>query len=188
MTNSNEQMGSIDTWSTALADPVVRESMTNLLNRLPELERGIKSLEEVVDFGQSLLENEPFINEVENKLAIHQLDMATLSSLLVLMEKLPSLISTINQLEGSLAFATAISKDAETLDYLTEQVRAYAEPVIEEGKKGMAFVATVKTKAEQDHKKYSIFSIFKWLKDPAVQKGFRYINAALETLNEKKTK
>lgn len=188
MTNSNEQIESADSVSAALADPEVRQSITNLLHRLPELEKGIGSLENVVDFGHSLLEDKPFIDEMENKLAIHQLDMETLSSLLVLLEKLPSLIASINKIEESLAFVTAISQDSASVDYLTEQVNTYVEPVLEEGRKGMSFIAAVKTKAEHDQKRYSIFSIFKWLKDPAVQKGFRYINATLETLNENKKK
>ncbi|MBT2571501.1 hypothetical protein [Planococcus sp. ISL-110] len=188
MTNSNEQVESVDSLSSALADPEVKQSITNLLNRLPELEKGIGSLENVVDFGQSLLDDKPFIDDMENKLAIHQLDMETLSSLLILLEKLPILIASINKIEESLAFVTAISQDAASVDYLTHQVNVYTEPVIAEGRKGMAFISTVKMKAEKDKKRYSIFSVFRWLKDPAVQKGFRYINAILVTLNEKKPK
>lgn len=188
MTNPNEHVESIDSLSAALADPEVKQSITNLLHRLPELEKGIGSLENVIDFGHSLLEDKPFIDEVENKLAIHQLDMETLSSLLVLMEKLPSLIASINKIEEALTFVTAISQDSSSIDYLTEQINTYAEPVLAEGKRGMSFIAAVKKKAERDQKKYSIFSVFRWLKDPAVQKGFRYINATLETINENSKK
>lgn len=188
MTHPNEHIESVDSLSAALADPEVKQSITNLLHRLPELEKGIGSLEEVVDFGQALLANQPFIDGVESKLAIQQLDTETLASLISLLEKLPSLIAAINKVEESLAFVTAISQDSESIDYLTEQASGYAVPVMEEGRKGLAFIAAVKNKAEQDQKRYTIFSIFKWLKDPAVQKGFRYINATLETLNEKQAR
>ncbi|MBT2582618.1 hypothetical protein [Planococcus sp. ISL-109] len=188
MTSSYEHIESVDSLSAALADPEVKQSIANLLHRLPELEKGIGSLEDVVDFGQTLLDDQPFIDGVESKLAIQQLDMETLAALLALLEKLPSLIAAINKVEESLAFVTAISQDSESLDYLTEQANAYAAPVMEEGRKGLTFIAAVKNKAEQDHQRYSIFSIFKWLKDPAVQKGFRYINATLETLNEKQAR
>ncbi|MGM0896460.1 MAG: hypothetical protein ACQEV0_01095 [Bacillota bacterium] len=188
MANSYEHIEAVDSLSTALADPEVKQSISNLLHRLPELEKGIGSLEEVVDFGQSLLNDQPFIDGMENKLAIQQLDMETLASLMALLEKLPSLIAAINKVEESLAFVAAISQDRESVDYLADQASAYAAPVIEEGRKGLAFINDVKNKAEQDQKRYSIFSLFKWLKDPAVQKGFRYINATLETLNEKQAR
>lgn len=171
-----------------LEKPEVQESLTNLLGKLPEFEKNIASLGNVVDFGKAMLQDETSLSKYDELVSTYNLSLETVQSLVALLEKLPNLVKMIDQLERIIEFVTAVLQDKQSTEYLISNLKEYAAPVMEKGQEGLSLFKEVQSRVECNPHSVKLFSLVKWLKDPIVQKSLCYVQATLEVLNEKSKK
>ncbi|MFJ7935620.1 hypothetical protein [Sporosarcina sp. NPDC096371] len=188
VTKTNYEGGDMLQLIAELERPEVQASLTSLLNKLPEFEKSIHSIGNAVQFGKAVATDQSVINQYDQLLSTYNISMETITSLVLLLEKLPKMLAMIEQLENIIDFATAIVKDDESTAYMLTNLKEYAEPVLSKGQEGLSFIQEVKERAQCNPQQVKLFSLVKWLKDPMVQKGFCYVQAALEVMNEKTEK
>lgn len=168
-----------------LEKPEVQESLTSLLRRLPEFEKSINAVSNIAEFGKAVLQDNEALNKYDQLVSSYNVNKDTVNAVLMLIEKLPKLLKTIELLENITDFATSVIQDKQSTEYLLNDAKEYAEPILGKGKEGMAFIRQVQSRAESQSQNISLFTIAKWIKDPAVQKGLNYVQAAIDVLNEK---
>lgn len=171
-----------------LERPEVQDSLSSLLNKLPEFEKSITSIENVVRFGQSVLEDHTSLNKYDQLLSTYNISIESVTSLITLIEKLPKLVNMIEQLENIMEFVTAILHDEQSTEYIMSNVKEYATPLLSKGQEGLSLIQEVQNRVECNPQNVKLFSLVKWLKDPMVQKSLCYVQAALEVMNEKNQK
>ena len=162
-----------------------QEVLVSLLQKLPELERNLESAANLIDFGKSVLEDEKTVNTYDSIVRTYSINGETLEALVQLLEKLPKLVQLVEQLENIIDFVTDILQDDASLDYVTKNVEEYAAPLLEKKIQGQALWAEIQEKVKEQDKPIKLTTILKWLKDPNVQTGLKYINATLQVLNNK---
>ncbi len=168
-----------------LERPEIQQSLTSLLTKLPEIEKSIDSIGNAVQFGKAVLQDESTTRKYDELFSSYNLSLETVASLVTLLEKLPKLVQMIEQLENIIDFVSAVLKDEQSTDYLVSNLKEYAEPFLQKGKEGLSFYQEVQQKADCNPQNVKMFSLVKWLKDPAVQKGLCYVQATLDVLNER---
>lgn len=168
-----------------LEKPEVQESLTSLLRRLPEFEKSINAVSNIAEFGKAVLKDNEAMNKYDQLVSSYNVNKDTVNAVLMLIEKLHKLLKTIELLENITDFATSVIQDKQSTEYLLNDAKEYAEPILGKGKEGMAFIQQVQSRAESQSQNISLFTIAKWIKDPAVQKGLNYVQAAIDVLNEK---
>ncbi|GAB0170054.1 DUF1641 domain-containing protein [Lysinibacillus sp. CTST325] len=168
-----------------LEKPEVRHSLQRLLDKLPNVEQTIDSAENVVDFGKAVLTDEKTIDRYEQFVTTYNVGSETITAIVQLIEKLPKLVQIIHQLENIVDFGKAVLQDKQTTEYTMNNLKSYIDPYVEKGRTGLDFLKMVQQRAEEKPQHINVFSIVKWLKDPAVQKTLNYVQSALDILKEK---
>ncbi|MCG3086425.1 hypothetical protein [Sporosarcina cyprini] len=189
MKNENAQEGGdLLQLMTELERPEVQQSLTSLLNKLPEFEKSIDSIGNAVQFGKAVFEDQTAIQKYDQLLSTYNLNIETITAMVALLEKLPKLLKLIEQLEEIMEFVTAVIQDEQSVDYLMSNVKEYADPFVRKGKDGLTLFEEVQNRMECNPQNVKLFSLVKWLKDPMVQKGLCYVQATMEVLNERTQK
>jgi uncharacterized protein YjgD (DUF1641 family) len=163
-----------------------QEAIVNLLVNLPTYLKNMETLSEWIDFGKAVLHDKQSLANYDELIRSYNLNMETVEALVSLLEKLPRLNELIEKLDDILRFGEAVLNDEVSLDYAASSLKSYAEPVMEKGKRGMQIVKDVQQKAQTDSEPIKLLTILKWLKEPSVQQGLKYVQATLTTLNKTK--
>ncbi|WP_347861862.1 hypothetical protein U0355_01220 [Salimicrobium sp. PL1-032A] len=172
-------------WMSELEKPEVQESLTQLLKKIPDIQRSIDSAEEMLAFGQSVMKDKEMINDFEERFTYSTLTQENLEALISLLGKLPMLLELAERLEQITVFIENVLGDQTSLDTLFESFSA--QPLARRGKEALTMVETIKEKAEATpQQQISIFTVLKWIKDPNVQKGLHYIQTTMDVLNKSK--
>lgn len=180
-----QESGDLLQFMMELEKPEVQKSLSLLMNKLPEIEKSIDSIGNIVQFGKSIIEDRAALDKYDQLASTYNLNMETITSLVVLLEKLPKLVKMIEQIENIVDFATAVIQDEQSTEYLINDLKEYAAPILNKGKDGLSLIQEIQNKVECNPHNVKLFSLVKWLKDPMVQKGLCYLEATLEVLNEK---
>jgi uncharacterized protein YjgD (DUF1641 family) len=110
------------------------------------------------------------------------------SSLNTLVEQLPKLTEMVTVLTKYYDIAQSMATDevlkSDTVGAITE----LAEPVVDTVKTVAATAIEAKDRADASRETIGIFGMLKMMKDPQVQKLFRFMNAYLEVTNERESK
>lgn len=175
-------------WLSELEDPHIQQSMIELIRKLPEIQATLQSVEDIVSFSKSTMQDKQTTAMFEEKLSTYNVNGETVQALFSLLEKLPAMVKVVQQIEEISAFLLSIVQDKESSTYLINNFKEYADPVLKGGKSGLAFIQEVKARADCNQQAITVFSIVRWLKDPTVQKTLCYVQAALNILSEKKTR
>jgi uncharacterized protein YjgD (DUF1641 family) len=171
-------------WINELERPEVQESLKQLIQKLPEIQRSMDSVGSLIQFSESVMRDHETIDKFEQRLTYSSINAESLEGLIELLGKLPVLLKLVERLELVTAFLENVWKDKESLDQLYQSALDF--PVVERGKKTLELIDQIKEKAEsQPQQQISIFTVLKWMKDPNVQKGLHYIQATLDTVSEK---
>ncbi len=173
-------------WVSELEQPEVQASLADLVRKMPEIQKTYQSLEDIVLFGQAFLQDRESIERLEEKITHYSINEETIKSLVTLIEKLPSIVRVVEQLEEITVFVNSVLKDTESMAYISGTIHEYIDPLVNEGEKGIKMLNEIKRRADSKKQSYSLFTIMKWLKDPTVQKGLGYMQATLEVLSEDK--
>lgn len=168
-----------------LENPEVEAALVGLLRKLPDIEKKFQSLEDMISFGQAVLNDKETIAQVEERVSMYHLNGETIHALISLLEKLPQLVKLVNQIDEIQEFVSSVLKDDASLSYLIHSIKEYTDPLASDGKKTLEFIDQVKERADANPKVFSVFSALKILKDPSVQKALNYAQAGLDILGEK---
>ncbi|WP_339162323.1 hypothetical protein [Siminovitchia sp. FSL W7-1587] len=167
-----------------LQQPETQKAIVNLLVNLPTYQKNMETLGEWIDFGKAVLQDKQSLNQYDELIRSYNLDLETVEALISLLEKLPRLNELIEKLDNFLEFGEAILHDEASLEYAAATLKSYADPVVEKGRQGLRIVKDIQQKAQADSEPIKLITILKWLKEPSVQQGLKYVQATLTTLNK----
>lgn len=179
-TSLNEQ-----TLESALTRPDVEQALVSLAERLPEIEKSLRRLEDAVDFGMATMNDQQVKDKVDLLLDSSNIQIETLEAALKLVEKLPMLLQVTNQLENIFAFGQDVYNDPKTRDLIEQRVDEYVTPIKEKAETTRALVEEVQLRVERDNRHISLFSLMRLMKEPSVQHGLKYMQATIEVLAER---
>ena len=100
-TNTNEDLKQI---IGILEQPEVLESLSQLLKKLPELEKGIDSVTNIADFGKAVFEDKEVMNKYDTLASTYNINMETVNAIISLVEKLPKLVELLDKIQALLEY------------------------------------------------------------------------------------
>lgn len=106
-------------------------------------------------------------------------------SLTVLVEQLPKLTELVNVLTKSYDFVQAVATDDVLKSDTVGAVKELAGPVVDTVKSVAANAIEAKDRADASQEVIGLFGLLKMVKDPQVQKTFRFLNAYLQVAGER---
>jgi uncharacterized protein YjgD (DUF1641 family) len=168
-----------------LEQPEIQEAIVSFLKNLPAYEKQLQQIGQYVNFGKEILADKEVLQPYDQLFRTYDINLKTLEAILELLEKLPRLNKMIEQLENILDFIQSIMHDEATTQHITDALKEYAHPIVEKGKSGMSLLKEIQQRAESAQEPIKLITIYKWLKDPAVQKVLQYVQATLSVLNKK---
>lgn len=107
-------------------------------------------------------------------------------SITALVDQLPKLTELMTILTKTYDFAQSVATDDILKNDTVGAIKEVATPVIDCVKNMAANAIEAKDRAEDSHEVIGIFGMLRLMKDPQVQKLFRFLNAYLEVSSEKK--
>lgn len=105
-------------------------------------------------------------------------------SLTVLIEQLPKLTELVSILTKSYEFAQSVATDDVLKSDTVGAIQEIMDPVTHTVKNIAATAIEAKDRAEESNEVIGLFGLLKMLKDPQVQKLFRFVNAYLQVSKE----
>ncbi|WP_027415662.1 DUF1641 domain-containing protein [Aneurinibacillus terranovensis] len=177
------------TWLNELSDPQVQEALTALIQKLPQIQEAMGKVEQGVEIVSSFARDTESINYLAERFERFSelaLNKKNLESLAVIIENLPRIADMMLLLNRIASVVEPIITDKNSLAVVTDTAKLVTEPVTERVQEGISIVKEAKARAERNQTNVSIFGMLKLLKDPAVQKGFKFVQALLDVLSEKK--
>lgn len=106
-------------------------------------------------------------------------------SLTVLVENLPKLAEMVTLMTKAYEFATTVANDQVLIDDLKGGMGEFVKPIQEKAKGIAAAAIEANDRAQSDANTIGLFGLLKMLKDPQVQKMFRFSQAFLDVLAER---
>ena len=175
-------------WANELLNPEVQEALSTLIQKLPQIKEAVVKAEQGIEAVSTFVTNTESLGSLAggvDRLSKVALNQENLDSLLAIMDKLPRIAQSLEVLDR---VAPVVEKLAnrDNLIAITEVFGIVTEPAKEKIQDGVSIVKEAKERAERDQTNISIFGVLGMLKDPAVQKGLRFVRAFLDILNEKK--
>ncbi len=181
---NNKAVGEQPLWQDPLADPEVQESLTVLIQKLPQIKEMVLSAEKAAVLVSSIAQDQTSLKQLGEKwdrlTQTHQINEETWQALITLLDKLPTLLTMIETLEKVQLFVQSLMQDKSSIEYLGESVKSYLAPVTEK----LDLVKEAQERAKQDQTKVSLFTILRWMKEPAVQDSLKFIHALLQVWTE----
>ncbi|MFS0840944.1 DUF1641 domain-containing protein [Paenibacillus sp. UNC499MF] len=106
-------------------------------------------------------------------------------SLTVLVENLPKLAEMVTILTKAYDLAQSVASDQVLIDDLKGGMNEFVKPITEKAKGVAASVIEANDRAQAEHSTIGLFGLLKMLKDPQVQKTFRFVQAFLDVQAER---
>ncbi|WP_428909014.1 DUF1641 domain-containing protein [Niallia sp. Krafla_26] len=108
-------------------------------------------------------------------------------SLTILVEQLPKLTEMAQALTKYYDVAQSLATDETLKNDTISAVSEIAAPIVGTVKNVAATAIEAKDRAEGNHDVIGLFGMLRMLKDPQVQKMFRFVNAYLEVVSERES-
>ncbi len=109
-------------------------------------------------------------------------------SLTMLVENLPKLTEMVTLLTKTYDFAQSVATDRVLIDDLAGGMQEIVKPIQEKAKDYAAAAIEANDRAQADANTIGLFGLLRMLKDPQVQKMFRFGQAFLDVLAERQKK
>lgn len=172
-------------WTKELEQPDVQQSLTYLIRKLPEIQQSVESLENVITFGQAVLQDKQTIDSIENRINTYPIDVEAIEAGIQLIGKLPMLLQHVQLIEQLTTFVQDVLGDEQSMEQINTSIEQL--PFVKEGKDALEIVQEVKKRTElESRESISIFTMMKWLKDPTVQQGLHIVKTTLTVLGERR--
>lgn len=168
-----------------LEQPEIQEAIVSFLQNLPTYEKQLQQIGQLANFGQAILSDKEALAAYDQMMRTYNVNLETIEAIIKLLEKLPRLHQTIEQVENIIDFINSILQDKTTLNILTESLKEYANPIVEKGQSSISLLKEIQKEAETTQEPIKLTTIYKWLKDPTVQKALQYVQATLTVLSKK---
>lgn len=187
MTQTNEMK--IEHILESFERPEQLESLHYLVQKLPEFTQTIQAVEEKMAFVESVLNDkqslESISNEVEQKVNSLHLGPEHLEAVLEVAQLLPQIVPMVKKVEEVSTFMTDLVSDTSSVEYLLDGINDVV-PI----QKGIDIIQETNERFKEDERKpnMSILQMYRLLKDPTVQKGFKYVETLLGVVGEKEMK
>lgn len=115
----------------------------------------------------------------------HLLKPEVQESLTVLVDNLPKLAEMVTFLTKAYDLAQAVVTDRVLIDDLTGGVKEFVKPIQDKAKEYASAAIEANERAQAEEATIGLFGLLKMLKDPQVQKMFRFMQAFLDVLSER---
>ena len=184
MTQTNETK--LESIIETLERPEQLESLHYLVEKLPEFTETVRSVEDKLDFVQSVLNDKQSLQsmseEAEKKIDSLQIGQEHLDAMIEMAQMMPKIVPMVKKAEEVFTFVTDVLSDTESVEYVLKGVNDVV-PI----QKGMDIVAETnqRFKADTSTPNVSLLQMYRLLKDPVVQKGFKYVETMLDVVKEK---
>ncbi|MVP01630.1 DUF1641 domain-containing protein [Paenibacillus lutrae] len=106
-------------------------------------------------------------------------------SLTVLVENLPKLAEMVTIMTKAYDLAQSVATDQVLIDDLKGGMQEFVKPITEKAKGVAASAIEAGDRAQAETSTIGLFGLLKMLKDPTVQKSFRFVQAFLEIQADK---
>lgn len=184
LAESDENMNESFDLVKELEQPEIKQSLTYLIRKLPDIQQSVESLDKIITFGTAVLQDSETMNSLENRFQTYPVDAEAIEAGIQLIGKLPMLLVQIEMLERITFFIKDVLNDEQSMEQINYSIGQL--PFVKEGKEAFEIVREVKERVQKEQsEKVSLLTMMKWLKDPNVQRGLQFVNTALTILNEK---
>lgn len=161
------------------------DSLYYLVQKLPDFVSRIQVIDDKLDFIESVIEDKQSLsaisNEIEEKIENLHINEEHFTALLELVHLLPKLVPLLKRADEIFEFANDFLTDKASVEYALEGLKDTV-PL------GKASSIISKTNEHYNKNKnsasFSIYGMYRLLKDPTVQKGFCYLESFLEVVNK----
>lgn len=164
-----------------------REAIRYFIEKLPQLKDVMESVEEKIAVVQHVMNDkqslEALLTEFEEKAAPFRLTTEHLEALATLVQLLPTLVQWLQKVEEFLSFATSVINDRESMAYVIQGTKDIV-PI----EKGLNILKETNERfqRERDSSPVSLLRMYRLLKHPLIQDGFKYIETLLDVANKHK--
>jgi len=162
------------------------DSLFYLVKKLPEFTAAIQSIEDKLSFVTNTINDKhalnSLVNDAEEKVESLHLNKDHLEAMVTLIQFLPKLVPLINRLEEWTLFITNTLGDSKSVDYL---IRGLDDVIPVQKGIEMMKETNKRYQENKDTGQISILRMYRILKNPAIQKGFKYLETLLEVINKK---
>lgn len=169
-----------------LEKPEQLESLHYLVEKLPEFTETVQSVEDKLDFVLSVLNDKQSLqsmsNETEQKVSQLHLGQEHLEAIVEMAQMLPKIVPLVKKAEEVSAFASDFLTDTDSVEYALKGMNDIV-PI----QKGIDIVQKTNERYQEDETtpNVSLLQMYRLLKDPVVQKGFKYVEIMLDVVKEK---
>lgn len=162
------------------------DSLYYLVQKLPEFTEKIRFAEDKLDFLESVMNDKQSITslgqEVEEKVGKLHLTQEHLDALVEIIHLLPRLVPMLKKLEEVTLFINDFLSDSKSVEYALKGL----DDLVPVSKASDIITETnERFEEEQDSSNVSLFDMYRMLKDPTVQQGFKYVRTLLDVVNKK---
>lgn len=162
------------------------ESLYYLVNRLPEFTSAIRSMEDKLAFVASVMEDKQSLRtisqEMEEKVEKLHLNKEHFDAMLQMVHLLPRLVPMMQKLDEVTTFINDVVTDKDSMEYAISSLNDIV-PI----EKGIEVIKETNEqfKADKSTPNVSLLGMYRLLKDPMVQNGFKYIETLLDVIRKK---
>lgn len=161
-------------------------SLHYLVQKLPEFVSVVQAMEAQLSFVQSVLTDKKSLSnmaeECENRWDSLHITKEHAESLIKVTQLLPRVVPLLEKLEETISFVQSVWQDKKSVDYLLNSVKDVV-PV----QRGLEILKETNERfTDEKDTNINILKMYRLLKDPIIQKGFRYIETLLDVVQAKK--
>lgn len=175
-----------------LSDTRVQAALVTALEKLPAMMEQYVELEKTLAFAKNVFQDTDSVQYLlaglKSDLPDVTINRDTLNATLKLVDKLPKLVEMLDSVEPMIEFAQAVLSDRQSLQHLLAGAEDLVKPAKDKVQEGLSIMEEAKRRAQADRTPVGIFSLLKLLKDPNVQYGIHFAQAALAVLGERKSR
>ncbi|MDQ6600677.1 hypothetical protein [Bacillus salipaludis] len=187
-----DQLSDLQPLLSLLSQKEIQNSLIQTLEKLPELVDQYSALERNITFIKSTLNDkqsmEYLLGGLEDEFGKYIPTRDSLEALMALVHSLPKYTKYLSMVEPIMDFLLSISRDQESIDYLYKGAQDLAGPIQQKVENGLDLIQRAKMEADNDHSPVTIFTVFKLIKEPAVQRSIHFVKALLTIASEPKSK
>lgn len=162
------------------------ESLHYLALKLPEFTASIRAMEDKLAFIGSVLDDKESLRalgeEVEEKVERLHLNQEHFDAMIQMVHLLPRLVPMMQKLDEVATFASDVLADKESMEYAMSSLNDIV-PI----EKGIDILKETNQQFKKDQRtpNMSVFGMYRLLKDPMIQNGFKYIETLLDVIKKK---
>ncbi|MEH7335139.1 hypothetical protein V7161_21160 [Neobacillus drentensis] len=175
-----------------LSQKETQNSLIQTLEKLPELVDQYSALERNIAFIKSVLNDkestEYLLGGLEDEIGKYIPTKDSLEALMALVHNLPKYTKYLSMVEPIMEFLLSTTRDQESVDYLYKGAQEIAGPIQQKVENGWDLIQRAKKEADNDHSPVTFFTVFKLIKEPAVQRSIHFVKALLTLASEPKLK